>query len=593
MKMDEPWQHIKSVALDPMVGPPAMFRGEVIGFFGMLLVTAGLVLCIAAANIAGMLLVRGAHRRREVAVRLALGASRGRLMRQLLTESAALCSIGGLVGVLMAHALVTLIPSIQAPMGTSVVLNVRLDWTVLLVSLAITIAAGIAAGLAPALQAARVDLVSGLHGLPALIARRSGRSRSVFVTAQLAMSLVLLISAGLFTRAFRRALLIDPGLDARNVVVARLDVGAHGYDQTRGEAFYAQLATRLAARPDVEAVAYGEFTPLAFSHWGQGVPTPDGSRVSVTMGLVDANYLSTVRVPIVSGRGFLTTDTPTSESVVVVNETLARRLWPGEPALGQQLKLANGARVVVGVARDGKYRSLDEAPAAYAFIPSAQSYTSSTTIHVRARGRMDAALAALRTEVAALDPNIAVERPRALATDLDLYFLPQRTAAWVIGVFGLVGLALAGVGIYGIVAYDVARRTRENSAFASRSARTATSVTSVLFRGGAVVGVGIAIGLPIALVVARLATGFLYGIRVFDPLTFVAAPIVLGVIALGVSYIPCSPRGPRGSGDFIAERGVTGADLRLKTSRAPGVMRFWLQQHVRERRAGEATGTST
>ena len=478
MKMDQPWQHIKSIVLDPMVGPPAMFRGAVLGFFGMLLVTAGLVLCIAAANIAGMLLVRGAHRRREVAVRLALGAARGRLIRQLLTESAALCAIGGAVGVLLARVLVTLIPSIQAPTGTSVVI------------------------------------------------------------AQLAMSLVLLISAGLFTRAFRRALLIDPGLDARNVVVARLDVGAHGYDQTRGEAFYAQLAMRLAARPEVEAVAFGEFTPLAFSHWGQGVLGPDGRRFPVTMGVVDANYLSAVRVPIVSGRGFLTSDTPASEWVVVVNETLARRLWPGESPLGQQLKLADGARVVVGVARDGKYRSLDEAPAAYAFLPSAQHYSSSMTIHVRARGRMDAALAALRTDVAALDRNVAVERPRALATDLDLYFLPQRVAAFVIGIFGLVGLALAGVGIYGIVAYDVARRTRELGIRLALGARGTDLVMSVLVRGGAIVGVGIAIGLPVALVVARLATGFLYGIRVLDPLTFFAAPAVLGLIALGVSYVP-------------------------------------------------------
>ena len=407
----------------------------------------------------------------------------------------------------------------------------------------VPISQAIAAGLAPALQSARVDLVSGLHGLPAVMGRRSGKSRSVFVIAQLAMSLVLLISAGLFTRAFRRALLIDPGLDARNVVVARLDVGAHGYDRPRGEAFYALLATRLAARPEVEAVAFGAFTPLAFSHWGQGVPGPGDKRVPVTMGVVDANYLSTVRVPIVYGRGLRATDTPTSEPVVVVNETLARRLWPGEPPLGQQLKLADGARTVVGVVRDGKYRSLDEAPSAYAFLPSAQHYQSDMTIHVRARGRMDAALAALRAEVAALDPNIAVERPRALATDLDLYFLPQRTAAWVIGIFGLVGLALAGIGIYSIVAYDVARRTRELGIRLALGARGSDLVMSVLGRGGVVVGTGIAIGLPVALVVARLATGFLYGIRVFDPLTFIAAPAVLGIIALVVSYVPARRAG--------------------------------------------------
>jgi predicted permease len=538
LTMDEPWQHIKSIAIDPIVGPPAMSRGAVIGFFGMLLVTAALVLCIAAANIAGMLLVRAAHRRREVAVRLALGAARGRLMRQLLTESILLCSIGGAFGVLLARVLVALIPAIHAPMGTTVMLDIKLDWAVLLVSLAITIAAGIAAGLAPALQAARVDLISSLHGLPALIGNRRGRSRNAFVVAQLAMSLVLVISAGLFARAFRQALLIDPGLDARNVIVARIDVGAHEYDRERGEAFYSQLATRLAARPEIEVAAFGEWTPLAFSHWGQGVMGPDERRIPVTMGIADANYLSAVRVPIVSGRGFRASDTPTSEPVVVVNETLAKRMWPGEPPLGQQLKLAEGPRVVVGIVHDGKYRSLDEAPAAYAFIPLAQHYNSSITVHLRARGRMDAALAALRAEVAAMDPNIAVERPRSLASELDLYFLPQRAAALVIGIFGLVGLALAGVGIYGIVAYDVARRTRELGIRLALGARGTDLVISVLSRGGVVVGVGIAIGLLVAFVVARLAAGFLFGIRVLDPLTFVAAPILLGAIALGVSYVP-------------------------------------------------------
>jgi predicted permease len=359
----------------------------------------------------------------------------------------------------------------------------------------------------------------------------------VFVIAQLAMSLMLLVSAALFTRAFRRALTIDPGIKADNVIAARLDVGAHGYDRTRGEVFYAELAARLAARPDVESVAFGEWTPLAFAHNGQGVALPDGRRVGVTWGVVDANYLATLGVPVIAGRGFNQSDTRTSLPVIVVNETVAKRFWPDESALGQQIKI-DGTRQVIGVVRDGKYRSLDEGPTAYAFIPSAQHYVPDMTIHVRARGPMSAAFAALRTEVAAIDPNIAVERPHALAGDLDLYFLPQRLAAWVIGVFGLVGLTLAGVGIYAVIAYDVARRTRELGIRLALGARGSDLVKDVLARGAVMIGMGIIIGLPGALVVARLASGFLYGVRVIDPLTFIAVPLLLGVVALVVSYGP-------------------------------------------------------
>ncbi|HEY4217392.1 MAG TPA: ABC transporter permease [Gemmatimonadaceae bacterium] len=532
-------QPIARITLDPIVGPPAMARGAVIGFVGVLFITAALVLLIVVANIAGMFSARAAHRRREIAVRLALGAGRGRLVRQLLTESVGLCLIGGAGGVLLATWLTHLLPAINLPMSARTSLELHSNRVVLGVSFISTLLAGIAVGIAPALQSTRMDLLAGLRGTDSSQPRGIGRSRSTFVIAQLALSLVLLITAGLFTRAVQRAVLVDRGLDTRNVIVATMNVARHGYDDARAREFYAQLMPRLTARPEIAAASRGEFTPLSISHSGGNVPLPDGSHVQTLWALVDTGYLATMRIPMLAGRAFSGSDTPLSTPVAIINETLAKRLGFDRAAIGHQIKLDREfPREIVGIVRDGKYRSLDEAPTAFAFIPVSQSHSDLMTVHVRARTDMPSALAALRAEVAALDRNIALENVGSLSSQLDLYVLPQRAAAWCIGLFGILGLGLAALGIYGVVAYDVAQRTRE---LGIRLALGATSrdIVQVVVRSSVVaIGVALLIGLPLALATGRLASQFLFGVGMADPLTFAVVPALLGSVALIASYLP-------------------------------------------------------
>ena len=535
---DEPWQRVARLTLDPMIGVPAMARGVTLGFTGMLFLTASFVLMIAAANIAGMLLARAAHRRREIAIRLALGASRGRLVRQLVTESLVLCLAGGVAGVILARWLVSLLPVVQPPIGIRVSLDLEMDPLVLAVSFGVALVAGLVAGVTPALQSTRFDLLSGLRGLGAGGGDMRGRSRRVFVVGQLAMSLVLLVVAGLFTRAAQRALRTDPGLDARRVAVGLVDTGSHGYDRDRGEAFYRRLVERLAARPEITAVALGQWTPLSLGHMGDGIALPDGSRIGVTYGVADRGYLEAMRIPVVAGRSFDARDTRTSAPAVIVNETLARRLWPGQSPIGQAIKFAGAVREVIGVVRDGKYRSLDEPPTAFAFIPFAQRYSGQMTVHVRARADAAAALAALRAEVRALDPNVAVDRARLLADDIALYSLIQRVAAWVVGVFGLVGMVLAALGTYAVVAYRVAQRTREIGIRMALGARSSDVVLRVLREGLAMIATGVAIGIPVALIAARAVRSFLFGLDTADAITFAAVPALLGVIAAIATYLP-------------------------------------------------------
>lgn len=536
-------QWVKGATLDPISGVPAMMHRTVSAFMSMLMLTGVLVLLIAVANVAGMLLARGAYRRREIAMRLALGASRGRLLRQLLTESVILCALGACGGLLLARWLLGLVPAALPPAPVKLAPGFTIDHMVLGVTLLVVVVSGLLAGLQPALQSLRTDLVGELHGSTPGHPARTSRMRDAFVVGQLALSLVLLITAGLFSRALARAVNIDPGFDAKRVVTARLELANQGYSRERGEAFYAELLTRLRARPEIAGATLGEWTPLGTNYNGEGVylpgeEPPNGKMLGLTYGVVAAGYLEMMRIPLVAGRSFSAVDGAGAPPVIIVNETFARRYWRGESAVGREIKVAGSLREVVGVVKDGKYRSLDESPENYAFVPYAQRYNSGVDLFVRARGDSTVVVDVLRREVAAIDPHVALASPEPLASRIAVYLWPQQAAVAIVGAFGAVGFLLAIVGIYGIVSYHVGQRTREFGIRLALGASRATLVGLVLRRGLLLIGVSLVTGAVLAVGVTSLARRFLYGLGATDPLTFAVVPAVLAVVAVYASYIP-------------------------------------------------------
>jgi predicted permease len=491
-----------------------------------------------------MLLARAMYRRREIAVRLALGAGRGRLVRQLLTESIVICLAGAAAGVLLAQWLIGLVPAVQPPLPVRVALDLGIDPRVLVIVLSVAVTAGIVAGLVPGLHAIRCDSSSTLHGTAATRAPSRSRLRRAFVVMQLATSLVLLVTAGLFMRALQRGLATDPGFDPVGVVEAGIDLAPHGYDAARAQLFYAQLLEHLRARPEITSVAIAKFTPLSGNYSGASVllpgePAQGGRRMGFLFALVGSEYFKTLHVPITEGRSFYATDAPDAPSVAIVNEEFARRYSPNASLVGRTIRTGGVTARVVGVTRNGsKWQGLDDDGNAWAYLPYAQHPLPAMTIYARSRGEMGAALMAIRQEVATLDPNIALAQPRTLSSQLDVYLFPQRLAAALVGAFGLAGLALAAIGLYGVLAFHVAQRTHEIGIRMALGARSRDVLRNVLSQALAMVVVGIVLGLVLALGAGHLARAFLFGVGVADPVTLVVVPLLLGAIALLASYLP-------------------------------------------------------
>ncbi|HEX8670890.1 MAG TPA: ABC transporter permease [Longimicrobium sp.] len=538
---EEPHTKVFGAALEQMTGLPGNARRPLAGFLGMLLATGALVLLIASANIAGMLLARAVARRREVAVRLAIGAGRGRLVRQLVTESLVLFLAGGVGGMLLALAVTRAFGRIDFPVAERIVFEVTPDLRVLAFSLAIAAATGIGFGLVPALQATRAELLPGLKEGASHLATGRVRGRSLFVAAQLAMAVLLMVIAGLFARTLRHGLAVDPGFQPEDVLVSTTDLGPHGYDETRGRDFYRQLTERVRALPGVESAGLTDIALLAGSSHGEDVEaaTPGAAeprRVNVSIAVVDAGYFSTLRIPLATGRAITDADRPGSPRVVVVNQRLAMQLWPGENPLGKRLRKGSEEWEVVGVARDGKYASVSEEPRAFAFFPFAQSYSPRMVLHVRGGGAGLREM--IRREVRALDPDIAVENQTALASMVGLTLLPQRVAAILVGVLGVLGLALAGIGVYGVLAYQVAQRTREFGIRLALGASARHVMRLVVGRGALLAAGGAAVGLLMAAGITRFLRSFLIGVSPLDPLTFAGVAVTLAAVALLASYLP-------------------------------------------------------
>ena len=522
-------------------------RGPVSAFLGVLFAAVGLVLLLACSNVASLLLARASLRRRELAVRVALGAQRGRLVRQLLTESLLLACLAGSLGVALAALALKLVLAFQPPLPFTLALGLELDRRVLLFALALSLVTGVVFGLLPALRASSTSPIEALKGRGGEAPRRRlVPLRDALVVAQVAGSLVLLIGAGLFLRSLSRAQAIDPGFDPERALVFSLDLEAQGYDDARGAAFYQTLQERLAGTAGVGAVSLASHLPLGLdsarrSFRAVGYTPGPGEDMEVHSSFVGADYFETLRTALVRGRGFSKHDTPGAPPVAVVNEAFVRRFWPGRSGIGEHLVTpwltSAGFRdvtlEVVGVARDGKYTSLGEPPTPFIFYPHRQLYRPQMAVVVRTAGDPALLVPEVRRQVRALAPTLPVFDVKTLVAHLGTALYPARAAAALLGLTGALALFLAAIGLYGVLSYLVTLRTREIGVRMALGARREDVVRLVVGRGLRLAGVGLAIGLALAAGVTRFASFLLYGTSPHDPTTFAAVvTLLLGVAAL-------------------------------------------------------------
>ena len=518
---------------------------------GLALALVGLVLLVACANVANMMLARAVVRRREIGIRLALGAGRWRVVRQLLTESLILSLLGGALGLVlsfwMTDALTTFFPQI----AYTIALDVSPDGRALLFTLAISLLTGVVFGLAPAFQATRPDLVPVLKGE----AQRAGRARRVslrnaLVVAQVALSLVVLVCAGLFVQSFRHAKSIDPGFATSDAFIVSVNPGLLGYEKEQGRDFYRRLAERVRATPGVEAAGFVDWLPLgdSSSSWGPVYqdgqqPPAYGEGMGTQVETVSAGFFKAMRIPLVEGRDFDERDREgLRPEAVIVNETLARRLWPGESSfVGKRMLIGReqpDLMEVVGVARNSKVRTLGEAPRNLMYVSVDQTYRSGVNLVVRAPGGGEGVVKAVRQAVKETDARMQLYNVRTMEQHLTWAFWAQNMAASLATAFGLLSLVLAAVGLYGVVAYTVARRTHEIGIRVALGAQARDILRIVLGQGMALTLVGLAAGLVGAFALARLLSSLLYGISPGDPATYILVALLLAVVALLACLVP-------------------------------------------------------
>jgi len=516
-----------------------------------LMTLSGSVLLIACANLANLLLARGMARRREMAIRLSVGGSRRRLIRQLLTESVVLAVMGGAAGLLVAMWCAAFLNVIKLPLPIDFALGVQLDWRVLAFTFAVSVATGIVFGLIPALHASKLDLNSALKDESGAVkgSRRRALLRSALVVGQVTVSLVLLIFAGLAVRSLRNATSIDPGFNPRNVVVATIAPRLSSYGETKGRAFFRELLARLNALPGVESASMTANLPLTlsvalsfFTLEGEE-QLPENQRRLVDMTMVSPEYFRTVGIPFIAGRDFSERDQDAASQLVVINETMARRFWPNENPVGRRFSTTLfGAQLrraeIIGVVKDGKYRTLGEEPRPFVYANMVQNYAGMATLIVRAGGDTRTVFADIRKTVSSIDRSMPVFGLMTLTERIGPSLLLPKYAAMLFGAFGVLGTLLAVVGLYGVVSYSVSQRTHEIGVRMALGGQRSDILKLVVGEGMVLTGVGLALGLAGALVLARFISVILYGIGSADPVTFIGISVLMIVVTLEACYIP-------------------------------------------------------
>ncbi|HMX28172.1 MAG TPA: ADOP family duplicated permease, partial [Blastocatellia bacterium] len=512
-----------------------------------------LVLLLACTNLVNLLLARASERHKEIAIRLAIGAGRTRVLRQLLTESVLLAFLGSALGLAFAYGAVALARFKLPVVFGFTPIELQMDWRVPAFTIALSFLTGILFGLLPALQATRPDLIPALKNdstVAIIGGYRRSRLRNLLVVAQMSLSLVLLLCAGLVLRGLQRAQQIDPGFNPRHAVEVSFNPGLQQYDRERSRQFQQQVLERVRSLPGLQAAALTTHAPLTSGESGgksvfiQGNEQSDAPKTATQAPIVlttaiSTDYFSTMETRLLQGRDFTAQDDAQSSPVAIVNETFARRFWPGENPIGKRFNFTTGNRIeIVGVAQNGKYANLAEKSQPYVYLPLAQNYESAVTLIARGAGDLNLLMTAVRNEIQGIDRNLPLYDVRTMVEHMALPLAPARATAAALGGFGALALLLAAVGVFGVMSYAVTQRTHEIGIRIALGADSKGIIKLIVGQGALLVGTGVGIGLVVAGLGTRLLANLLYGVSALDPVTFVGVTALLTATAFLACYLP-------------------------------------------------------
>ncbi len=532
----------------------SLFPGEmqtiIVGFLTLLLALCGLILAIVCVNVTGVLLVRASTRQREIAIRLALGASRRQIMSQLSTEALVLFLIGGLAGMFFSVALTGLLLKVIPQLPFPVTVNLSPDWRVWTFAFGVASVAGWLASLAPAAQLLKPNVAGTLRDEAQGAGLRKLRLRNALILGQVALSLILLVCGGLFFRSLMFASRIDSGFDSTHVQTITMNFSLGGYNEDGGLAVSDRIADRVRTFPGVKGIAYTWSIPLEGGNRSLGgfeVPghaAPEDRKLhQADWSIVSPGYFALLKIPILSGRDFTDADLKGNQRVAIINETMANRFWPGENPVGRSFTATMGpgnekqSVEIVGLARNHKYRTPAEAPVMFIYVPLRQNYMAEMTLLVRTDGDVPI-YEGLRKLIREIDPNLPIIHVQPLGEYARLVLFPQRLAGGLAGSLGLLGLLLTALGIYGVTAFTVVQRTREIGIRLALGAESADVRRMFLAQGLRLILPGLVGGLGIALAATRLLSGLLIGTSTWDPITFIGIPLLLLAVTLAATLVP-------------------------------------------------------
>ena len=537
----------RGVKLWPLWQTPFNNAGTLLPTLEIMLAVVVFVLFIACANVGNLLLVRAFARRHEMTVRLAIGAGRGRLLKQLLTEGLILAAFGAAGGLLVAHwcrhALVLLFP---ARGGVAMRLPGEIDWRVLALSAAVCLITTLLLGLVPAMQTGKIDVAGALKSDSAGVVGGGGRAwvRSSLVVVQVSLSFVLLVGTGLLLRSLQKIRNTSPGFSTHQVLDTAVNLVSAGYDAQRAQTFQDELLARVKALPGVESAAFARMTPLSYGSFPSspiavdGYQPPPEEQPTVQYNEVGPDYLTTMGIPLISGREFTRADDEKAAPVAIVNETMAAQYWRGKNPIGERVQVKGRWMQVVGIAKDSKYQSVREAPKPFFYVPLRQNFARGAGLHIRTALSSETMAAALAREVHALDGNLALFEVITLQEQLDRSTSPQMVAVTLVGTLGGLALLLAAIGLYGVMSYAVSQSTRELGLRMALGANASNLLRLVISRGLALTAGGVLLGAVVALALTRLLGNLLYKVSPRDPLAFGSALAVMTIASLAACFLP-------------------------------------------------------